>query len=97
MAKPQEFVLYPYSGGDMIDLQSDKRFIIANLRTGEGKINNKNKNYPTRWDIAAGNYINITLPEEVKTDLQAHLWHNDGKQGNINGVCSFENKKLFSE
>lgn len=97
MMKPQEFTLYPYDGGDIIYLQSDKRFIIANLKTGIGKINNKNKNYPTSWDIAAGNYIEITLPEDTKTEIQSYLWHNNGQQGNINRVVYFDNQKLFSK
>lgn len=95
MRKEQEFILYPYSGGDTIYLQSDKRWITANLRTGKGLINDKNKNYPRQTDLIF-NAIEIELPEEVKTDLQGYLWHNNGKDGNISGVVSFENKELFS-
>ena len=95
MRKEQSFILYPYSGGDLIFLQSDKRWITANLRTGEGKINDRNKNYPNRYDLIF-NALDIKLPDEIKTELQAYLWHNNGEDGNINGVVSFENKELFS-
>lgn len=32
-----------------------------------------------------------------KTEIQGFLWHNEGKDGNINNVLHFENKPLFSE
>lgn len=96
MAKPQEFILYPYSGGDTIHLQSDKRWITANLRTGQGQVNNKSKNYPNSTDLLL-NAINIDLPTEIVTELQGYLWHNKGRDGNIAGVLHYENKELFSE
>jgi len=97
MRKAQQFTLYPYSGGDTIFLQSDSRWIEANLRTGEGKILASNQNYPNRCSMLAKGHINFTLPEDIKTAIQAHLWHNEGKDGNIGGVMSYENKPLFSE
>jgi hypothetical protein len=96
MKKEQSFILYPYSGGDTIYLQSDKRWITVNLRTGKGHINDKNKNYPRSTDLIF-NAIEIELPETIKTELQGHLWHNKGKDGNISGVVFFENKELFSK
>ena len=95
MRKAQSFILYPYSGGDFILLQSDGRFARVNLRTGEGIIDSKNHNYPNSITLAMSN-VPFTLPEDIKTDLQAYLWHNGGKDGNISNVCSFENKELFS-
>jgi hypothetical protein len=82
MAKAQEFTLYPYKGGDTIDLQSDKRWITANLHTGEGRINNKNVNHPTSYHLF-NNPIAIKLPEDILKQIQAFLWHNDGQQGEL--------------
>jgi hypothetical protein len=97
MRKAQDFTLYPYSGGDEIFLQSESRWIEANLRTGEAKILASNQNYPNRWAMIAKGHIKFTLPEEIKTQIKEYLWNNEGKDGNINGVISFENKPLFSE
>ncbi len=41
--------------------------------------------------------IKCQLPEDIKTEIQGFLWHNEGKDGNINNVLHFENKPLFSE
>lgn len=95
MKKAQSFILYPYSGGNTIYLQSDKRFARVNLRTGEGVIDSKNHNYPNSVTLAISN-LPFQLPEDIKTGLQGYLWHNTGKDGNISGVVSFENKELFS-
>lgn len=96
MKKEQSFILYPYSGGDIIYLQSDKRFIKANLRTGAGHINAKGCDYANSIKLAL-NPLAIQLPAQAITELQGHLWHNNGKDGNISGICSFENKELFSQ
>lgn len=95
MKKEQSFTLYPYDGGDYIYLQSDKRFSKFNLRTGEGMINAKNRNYANSIHLQL-EPIKCTLPEEIKTKIQSFLWHNDGKDGNISGVIYFENKPLFT-
>ena len=95
MRKEQSFILYPYNGGDTIFLQSDGRFARVNLRSGAGIIDSKNHNYPNSMTLAMS-HLNFTLPESVKIDIQAYLWNNEGKEGNICGVCSFENKELFS-
>ena len=95
MRKAQDFTLYPYSGGDMIFLQSDSRWIEANLRTGEGKILASNQNYPNRLSMLAKGHIKFTLPEDIKREIQSFLWHNDCKYGNIGAVVTFENKPLF--
>jgi len=42
------------------------------------------------------NPLSFTLPENIKTSIQGYLWHNEGRDGNINGVVHFENKPLFS-
>lgn len=96
MKKAQEFTLYPYTGGDFIYLQSDKRFSRFNLRTGEGFINATNRNYANSIHLQI-DPIKCQLPEDIKTEIQGFLWHNEGKDGNINNVLHFENKPLFSE
>ena len=95
MKKEQEFTLYPYSGGDTILLQSDKRFMRANLRTGAAIINATNRNYANSIHLAM-EPLKCQLPDDIKTKIQGFLWHNDGKEGNISGIMFFENKTLFS-
>lgn len=94
LKKEQEFTLYPYTGGDIIYLQSDKRFIRANLKTGEAVINAKNRNYANSVYLQI-EPLKCTLPEDVKLKIQAYLWNNEGKDGNINNVVFYENKELF--
>lgn len=95
MKKPQDFILYPYSGEDTILLQSESRFATVNLKTGEGFINGKGK--PNANSITLQmNPVSFVLPDDVKTAIQSYLWHNNGKDGNIRGVVHFENKELFS-
>lgn len=95
MRTEQEFTLYPYDGGDDILLQSDKRLIRANLRTGQGKISTKNENYPNSQKLALNN-ISCQLPENVIKEIQDYLWHNEGTQKIGGGVMLFENQPLFS-
>lgn len=95
MKKAQEFTLYPYSGGDFIYLQSDKRFSRFNLRTGEGIINATNRNYANSIHLQI-EPVKCYLPDNIKTEIQGFLWHNEGKDGNISNVLHFENKPLFS-
>ena len=96
MKKEQEFTLYPYTGGDYIFLQSDKRFARVNLRSGIGIMNAKNTNYANSIKMQI-DPLPFTLPEDIKTQIQGYLWHNEGREGNINNVLFFENKPLFSE
>lgn len=97
MRKEQSFTLYPYTGGDEIFLQSDSRWIEANLRSGEAKILASNQNYPNRWSMMAKGHIAFKLPEETLKEIQSFLWHNEGKDGKIGNVLSWANKPLFSE
>lgn len=97
MRKEADFVLYPYNGGDEIILQSDHRIARVNLRTGEGVINAKNKNYSCFADLIF-NTLTFTLPQNIKTAIQSKLWHNDGKMEAIaGGVVLIEHKQLFSK
>lgn len=43
MRDEQSFVLYPYTGGDHLLLQSSKRMIELNLRNGWFRINSRNE------------------------------------------------------
>lgn len=94
MNKPQEFSIYPYEGGDEVFLQSDKRWIEVNLRTGAAKIIKKGVEYANRWKMMFIGHIDFILPEEAKISLQDHFWNNAGLQGS--SVMKYENKELFS-
>lgn len=94
MKKEQSFILYPYTGGDVIQLQSDKRFAQVNLRTGEGYINGQNCNYANSISLYC-NPVKFQLPEDIKIQIQSYLWHNEGKEGNIGGMLFFEQSELF--
>ena len=96
MRKEQSFILYPYNGGETIFLQSDKRMIQASLRTGKGFINRTNKNYANTISIAQ-DPVKVELTNDVLVAIQKHLWDNNGADGSIGGVISFENKELFSK
>ena len=96
MRNEQSFILYPYSGGDYIYLQSDKRFSRINLRSGVGVIDGKNRNYSNSVTLAMCP-LPFQLPEAVKIDIQAYLWGHSGLQEAVKGVLLIENKELFSE
>ena len=96
MRKKQTFILYPYNGGETVLLQSDKRMIQASLKTGKGLINRTNRDYANVASIMQ-NPMSVYLPNDILADIQRHLWENDGKDGYINGVISYENKELFSK
>lgn len=93
MRNEQDFVIYPYNGGDIVNLQSDKRFIQLNIRTGEGIINSKNDNYANSIKLAISP-LPFKMPENVLTDIKAYLWDNSGIQST--SVLSIENKELYS-
>jgi hypothetical protein len=95
MKKEADFVIYPYSGGDTIYLQSDKRWIEANIRTGAAKIIKKGVEYANSWKMLFIGHIDFELPSEAVTSIQNHLWNNSGLQGST--VMKYENKELFSE
>ena len=96
MKKEQEFTLYPYSGGDDIYLQSDKRFARVNLRSGKGIIDSKNHNYPNGITLSMSS-LPFDLPTDIQTKIQEHLWNNSGVQKLHGGILEIENKELFSE
>ena len=95
MKKEDSFVIYPYSGGDTIYLQSGKRWIEANLRTGAAKIIKKGMEYANSWKMAFYGHIDFQLPAEAVQSIQDYLWHNSGLQGST--VVKYENAELFSQ
>lgn len=95
MRKVQQFTLYPYTGGDKIILQSDKRFAEVNLRTGAGRMNKENRNYNGYASLMLGT-VNIQLTDEAIQSIQEYLWRMDGADGG-NSCISWANKPLFSE
>ena len=94
MRKPDEFTLYPYGGGDEVQLQSDKRFIILNLKTGKAKINKNGVNYATRLHLQIRETIIFEMNKDALNSITSFLWHNEGAEGG-NTVISWENKELF--
>ena len=95
MRKEQRFILYPYTGGDSILLQSNKRFCVVNLRTGTGSINRNNTDYANSAKLAQ-DPVRMELPINILLEIQKYLWNNNGDDGSIGGVLSFQNKELFS-
>ena len=95
MRSEQSFILYQYDGGDYIYLQSDKRFARVNLKTGIGVIDGKNSNYSNASTLSICP-LPFKLPEEIKVNIQEHLWNNSGVQKAYKGILITENKELFS-
>lgn len=96
MRNEQNFTIYPYNGGDTINLQSSKRFIILNIRNGEGKINRRNEQNGAYSIHVQMSSISFQLEEEIKIAFQKYFWENEGKQGG-GTVIKWEEKELFSK
>lgn len=92
MRNEQIFTIYPYSGGDTILLQSDKRIIRLNLKTGKGIINPKNEQNGA-YGHHLYNAIGCEVLNESLISLQGHLWRNAGLMGEY---IKYENQELFS-
>jgi hypothetical protein len=92
MAKPAGFTLYPYRGNGQIQLQSDKRFAIVQLATGDGIINPKGQNYPNGW-VTMANPLKFKMTAEELKPILEYLRDNGGIQ-TIGGVMQIENKPL---
>ena len=95
MRNVQSFTIYPYTGGDTITIQSDKRFGIIDIRKGIGKINHKNEQNGAYAVHCQMNNIPFEISEELKIAFQKYFWENEGKDGGSR-VLSWENKELFS-
>jgi len=92
MAKEASFTLYPYNGNGQIQLQSDKRFAIVQLATGEGIINPKGENYPNGWKTISNPLKFKMKPEELQPILE-YLRDHAGIQ-TVGGVMQIENQPL---
>lgn len=96
MRKEDSFLIYPYSGGDTVLLQSNKRIMRLNLRTGETTLSKSHPNGSYAHHLyAETGAINVLMPAEDLIKIQEYLWNNSGMQ--TTGVITIENKELFSE
>ena len=97
MRKAQDFLIYPYSGGDTVSLQSDTRFMQLDLKSGNAILSKAHSNGSCQIDLypQRGAYM-VRLDNTELTNIQGYLWHNEGVQ-TWKGVLSIENKPLFSE
>lgn len=71
MRNKQDFTLYPSMEGDYAYLQSDKRCIIVNTKTGEGKLSKCNTLYPT-FAVANTTGIDINLSKSICQAIKDH-------------------------
>jgi hypothetical protein len=94
----QRFIVYPYSGGDTVLLQSSKRIARVNLRTGQTILSRQVQGgaYAPHLYPEMGATL-VQFPSDKLTELQGYLWHNEGKAGNICGVVHYSNSELFSK
>ena len=96
MRSEQNFTIYPYTGGDNIMLQSDKRFAILDIRKGIGKINPKNQQNGAYSVHLAFSSIPFEVSEEVKIAFQKYFWENEGKMGG-GPIVKWNNEELFNK
>lgn len=72
MRKAQEFTIYPsVSKFGEVWLQSDKRFVVINIKTGKGLITHQNKEYPTRMHLQIC-ALEFTPDQELVNELIRH-------------------------
>ena len=92
----QDFVLYPYDGGDTLVIQSDKRIAQINLRTGETILSKQCQNgaYFMHLSQFMGATV-VQFPQDELTKLQEYLWNNPGEKLHGNLIIT-EDKELFS-
>ena len=93
----QEFVLYPYNGGDTLLIQSDKRIAQINLKTGKTVLSKQCQNgaYFPHLNTFLGTTI-VDFPQAELIKLKEHLWKNAGIKVH-RGVIITEDKELYSE
>jgi len=96
MRNIQTFTIYPYSGGDTIMLQSDKRFAILDIRKGIGKINHRNEQNGAYSVHLQMNNISFEISEEIKIAFQKYFWENEGQEGGGTAI-KWDNKELFNQ
>lgn len=96
MRKPQRFILYPYDGGETLLIQSDTRIGRVTLRTGKTLLSAPRQGGAYGVHLSMPSAKVVDMPAEALTEIQGYLWHNEGKEGNIGGVITYEVKELFS-
>lgn len=95
MRKEQEFIHYPYDGTEFLDLQSDKRWIKLNIKTGHGEVTTKN-GHNTSWDMRHGT-IAFQLEKSQLLNIQEMYIQNKGADGNIDNVITWKNEEYLSK
>lgn len=95
MRNEQSFTIYPYDGDDYVLLQSSKRMMRINLRTGEGVINSRNEQNGAYFYHVTMAPLRFKVDDVVLLALKEYFWNNEGKDGG-GSVISWANKKLYS-
>ena len=79
MRAEQEFTLYPpYAGGEIVHLQSDKRWIELNLNSGEGKVSKQN-GHQTSWHIRFHGFNSFQMETMKLEEINNFLIKNNEK------------------
>jgi hypothetical protein len=94
MKKAADFTIYPYNGGDIIMIQSKKRFCQINIRTGEAVINKKGCDYANSIKVQLDPLF-FVVESEIIIELKKYFWENEGANGG-GSLISWENKPLYS-
>lgn len=93
MKAEQEFTLYPYTGGETITLQSDKRICKVNVHTGKGVMNRKNEQRGAYFAHFALGTIEVQVPHTTMNEIREHLKGAAGLQ-QVGAGLLIENKPL---
>ena len=96
MRNEQDFTIYPYSGGDLITIQSSKRIARLNIKDGKSSINKKNEQGGAYFVHLQMDCIEFVLNQSIIQVFQKYFWENQGQQGGGN-VIKWDNKELFSK
>lgn len=91
MRKPQEFITYPMSEkSNVLNFQSDKRWIVLNLETKMAKISIKGNTY---WEFVDNGSREIEInPDDLDQLLTAIKGTSNAEAGKKeNGICMTDN------
>jgi hypothetical protein len=89
MRKEQCFVLYPYTSGEMLILQSDKRIMELNLANGWIRMNGRNEQNGAKFYHLVMGSIKDQLTDAELQAIREHLRRSSGTQGN--SILKWEN------
>ena len=95
MRAEQEFTFYPYAGGEIVHLQSDKRWVELNLKSGEGKVSKQN-GHQTSWHLRFHGFHSFQIETMKLEEINNFLIKNNGQDGGVKGIVSFSNENHFS-